>query len=150
MKTWKLKLSHMFLLVLTAAIALACFVEQKSVVGESTTSSPDKNWRLNLKLVEHSTLIYSRRTLDTHLAHSTKSGWDVKTSIPFDDANAEMIGNKDPDHPVVWSDDSVTVSYWINEGLEDWMKIEANSRQHKFQRKLSSLTAIQSSPGGGG
>lgn len=149
-KFLKFKLAHVLLFVLAVALVLACFVEKEAIIGQSSTSSPDGNWILNLKLTEFSTLVSSRKRFDTNLKHSTNSDWDVSTSVPFNDADAIIISNQNPSHPVVWSDDSSTVSFWINHNVDDWIKIEAESRQFKFQRKLNSVTVTETSASNGG
>lgn len=146
MRIPKFKTFHLFLAVLLIALLLACINEQKSVVGHSSTESPDGTWRLDLRLTEFSTLFRSRKTLDASVLHKTNKEWDVSTSIPFDDADAETISNQIPECPIVWSDDSKTVHYWINRELEDWIKIEATDLQHKFQRKLYSTTVTVEKP----
>ena len=110
------------------------------MTGQSSTLSPDGNWCLKLRLVEYSTLFSNRKFLEANIEHSTNKHWDVETSIPVNDADAKTIGNQHPDHPIVWSDDSTTVNYWINNQLEDSIKIEANDEQHVFQRRLYSTT----------
>lgn len=140
MKYLKFTSLHLLLLVLFIAIAIACVVEQKSVTGQSSTRSPDGNWCLNLRLTEYSNLFRSRKVLDASLEHSTREDWNVGTSFPLNEADAETISNKRPSHPIVWSEDSSTVTYWINEQQDDWIKIEANDDLHKFQRKLYSTS----------
>lgn len=142
----KFKIVHLLLAVLVIAIILAGLVEQQEVIGQSKTRSPDGNWSLNLKLTEYSTLLSSRRTLDAVIEHSTNEDWTVSTSVPFDDADARTIGNEDQNYPIVWSEDSSTVNYWINEDLEDCISVEANSERFKFKRKLYSVSVIHSSP----
>ena len=136
----KFKIFHLLLAVLIIAFILACLVEQQSVIGQSTTSSPDGKWCLDLKLVEHSTLLRSRKTLLADVEHTTNKDWVMSTSVPLDDAESKTISNQDENHPIIWSDDSSTVSYWVNKQLEDSIKIETNGGQFKFQRKLNSFS----------
>lgn len=136
----KFKVVCLLLVVCLVALCLEAFVQQTKVIGRSSTLSPDGNWCLDLRLVEDSTLFASRRTLNANIKHSENSDWDVLTSIPFDDADAKTISNQNPDHPIVWSDDSASVTYWINDQLEDLIKIEANDEQHIFQRRLYATT----------
>ena len=141
----KFKLITLLFAISIIALLLAAFVEQQAVIGQSSTSSPDGNWCLNLRLVEHSTLFSSRKILDADMKHNTNKHWDVKTSIPLNDADAKTISNKHPDHPIVWSDDSTAVNYWINDQLEDSIKIEVNDVKHMFQRRLNSFSVTKSS-----
>ena len=136
----KFKIFHLLLAVLIIAFILACLVEQQSVIGQSTTSSPDGKWCLDLKLVEHSTLLKSRKTLLAAVKHTTNKDWVMSTSVPLDEADSKTISNQDENHPIIWTNDSSTVSYWINKQLEDSIKIETNSGQFKFQRKLNSFS----------
>lgn len=140
MKRSKFKITHLLLAILIAAFLLACFVEQHSVVGQSSTTSPDGNWCLKLKLVEHTRLFSSRKTFDAGIEHRTNKDWDVSSSIPFNDADPKTVSNLNQDYPIVWSDDSSTVTYWINENLEDSMKIETGDGEFRFQRKLYSMS----------
>lgn len=145
MKIRKFKLFHLLVLVAVIAIALASLVERRSVVGQSSSHSPDGSWCLNLKLTEYSNLFRSRKILDAAIVHSSNSDWDVATSIPLNDADPETISNRNADYPIVWSDDSSKVTYWINGQLEDWIKIEASETEHKFERKLLSTRVTVSS-----
>lgn len=140
MRYRKFKIVHLLLTILLVAFFLASFIEQKLIVGQSTTRSPDGKWCLDLKLVEYSTLFTSRKVLDAVVDHVINDDWDVSTSVPLDDADAETISNLNQDFPIVWSDDSSTVSYWINKRLEDSIMIEANDGEFKFQRDLYSLS----------
>ncbi|MEM6471244.1 MAG: hypothetical protein AAF802_16910 [Planctomycetota bacterium] len=136
----KFRLVTLLLVVAAAACLLAALVEQSSVVGQSSTSSPDGDWCLNLRLVEHSTLFSSRKVLDADIQHRANEKWNVHTSIPMDDADALMISNQHPDHPILWSADSATVTYWINDQFEDSIRIQVDETSHTFQRRLLSTT----------
>lgn len=140
MRFKKFTILHLILAVLVVALALASFVEQRAVIGESATRSPNGDWCLKLQLLEYSTLFTSRKVLDADVEHSSNPDWTVKTSIPLADADAKTISDQHADHPIVWSEDSSTVSYWINEQREDWIKIEASEEQFKYQRDLYSTT----------
>ena len=146
------KFTILFLLVAVSIFGfyLASLVERQAVIGQSTTRSPDGNWCLDLKLVEHSTLFRSRKILHADIAHSTNKDWDVSTAIPLDAADPKTISNLDQNHPIVWSDDSSMVSYWINRQLEDSIKIETNGGQFKFQRDLGSFSVTHTPPKKGG
>ena len=150
MKFKQFRLITLLLAISIIALLLAVFVERQTVIGQSSTHSPDGNWCLNLRLVEHSTLFSSRKILDADIEHRTNEHWNVTTSVPFNDADAKTISNQHSDYPIVWSDDSSTVNYWINEHLEDSMEIEANDEQHIFQRRLYSTTVTKSSKQIGG
>lgn len=128
----------LFMVVLTVAASS----ERKTVIGQSATPSPDGNWSLQLKLVEYSTLWQSRKVLDADLIHQSNRDWDVRTSIPMPHADAVTISNQHPNHPIIWSDDSSTVSYWIDSQLKDTIQIEANDEKHVFQRDLYGLHAV--------
>lgn len=136
-------LSFLIAAVLTVLL-VANSVERRTLIGQSSTSSPDGNWKLHLQLVEYSTLLNKRKVLDADLVHASRRDWDVKTSIPLPNANAETISNQNPDHPVTWSDDSSNVSYWINDQQKDTIRIEANEERHVFQRDLNALRVISS------
>ena len=138
----KSKLTHLFLAVLFIALLFAIFVERRSVTGESSTESPDGNWHLNLRLIEFSTVFRNRKILDANLEHSSNKDLYVKTSIPLNYADAKTISNQLSSHPVVWSDDSTTVNYWINKEHEDWLKIEVNESGKRFQRGLNSTSVF--------
>lgn len=142
MKRTRYLLSFLILTLAACLLVAAVSVERKTVVGQSSTSSPDGNWTLQLRLVNLSTLLRSRQMLDAELIHKARPDWDVRTSIPWPNANPEMISNRDPHHPVVWSDDSSNVSYWINDQLKDTMRIEANEEIHLFERDLYALRAV--------
>ena len=144
MRKFKFKIAHLLLAILLVGLILASFVEQQNVIGESSTLSPDGNWCLKLKLIEYSTLFSSYKRLDAKIEHSTNEKWNVSTSIPFDAADAETIGNQDHDYPVVWSEDSTTVNYWINKELADSISIEVSDGEFKFQRDLYSTTVTHS------
>jgi hypothetical protein len=133
-----LLLSAVLLVVLTVAGS----VEKKTVTGQSSTASPDGNWSLRLQLVEYSTLLKTRKVLDADLVHKSRRDWDVNTSIELPHADAIAISNQHPDHPVIWSDDSSVVSYWINAEHKDTIRIEANDQRHVFQRELSKTHVI--------
>ena len=140
----KKKIVKSFLLVtgLALTMALASTIERTEVIGQSSIASPDGNWKLHLHLIEHSTLVSSHRVLDADLAHRFNRDWDVRTSIPVDQADGTMISNKNPEYPVVWSDDSSAVTYWVNSELKDTIRIEANDERHVFERDLYHLSAI--------
>ena len=127
------KIFHLLLTVLIIAFILACLVEQQSTIGQSTTRSPDGEWCLELKLVEHSTLFRSRKTILANVEHATNKYWVMSISVPFDDADSKTISDQDENHPIIWSDDSSTVSYWINKQLDDSIKIETNGGQFKIK-----------------
>ena len=80
--------------------------------------------------------------LDADLAHHSNRDWDVRTSIPLEHADATTISNKNPEYPVVWSDDSSAVTYWVNGELKDTIRIEANDERHVFERDLCGLRAV--------
>lgn len=141
----KFRIAHLFLVMALIALIVALFVERKAVTGQSSTLSPDGNWCLNLRLTEYSTLFTNRKILDADIVHSTNTNWNVKTSIPINGADARTISNRNPKLPIAWTEDSTTVNYWINDHLDDFIKIEANDEQHKFQRKLYSTTVTKSS-----
>ena len=136
----KFKIFHLLLAVLIIAFMLPCLVEQQSVIGQSTTCSPDGKWCLDLKLVEHSTLLKSRKTLLAGVKHTANKDWVMSTSVPLDEADSKTISNQDENHPIIWTNDSTTVNYWINKQLEDSIKIETNSGQFKLQSKLNSFS----------
>ena len=112
------------------------------MIGQSSNISPDGNWNLRLQLIERSTFLSSHRVLNTDLAHHSNREWDVRTSIPLDKADATTISNKNPEYPVVWSDDSSAVTYWVNGELKDTIRIEANDERHVFERDLYNLRAV--------
>ena len=150
MRYRKFKILHLLLAVAIVALILAIVVEQHSVIGRSSTRSPNGQWCLNLRLIEKATLFTSRKVLDADVEHSTNEAWNVKTSIPLDHADAKTISNQHPDYPIVWSDDSTTVNYWINEQQEDFIRIEADDTEHTFQRGLYSTTVTYTSAKDGG
>ena len=136
----KITILSLLLAVSIVAFILASLVERQAVIGQSKTYSPDGNWCLDLKLVEHSTLFRSRKILWAAIEHTTNKDWVMSTSTPLDDADGKTISNQDQNHPIIWSDDSSTVTYWINNQLEDSIKIETNGGQFKFQRDLNSFS----------
>lgn len=142
MKRTKYRLALLLSVVLLVVLAVAASFEKKTVTGQSSTASPDGNWSLDLQLVEYSTLLKTRKVLDANLVHKTRRDWDVNTSIVLPHAEAITISNRHPDHPVIWSDDSSVVSYWINEQHKDTIRIEANDQRHVFQRDLSKTHVI--------
>jgi hypothetical protein len=140
MRYKKFTILSLLLAVLIIALILASLVERQAVIGQSTTRSPDGNWCLDLKLVEHSTLFRSRKILHADIEHRTNEDWRMSTSTPLDDADRTTISNQDQNYPITWSDDSATVTYWINKQLEDSMKIETSGGQFEFQRELNSFS----------
>ncbi len=142
----KFTILHLLLVALVVALILASVVEQQKVTGQSKTRSPDGNWSLELKLIEHWTLFSSRQTLKADLVHATNSDWTMLTSVPISDADAKMIGDEDPNHPVSWSDDSSMVTYWISKQLEDAIKVQASSEKFVFDRKLGPFSYSRSPP----
>ena len=134
--------SFLFVAALAITIALASTIERTEVIGQSSNKSPDGNWNLRLQLTKRSTLLSSHRVLDADLAHHSNRDWDVRTSIPLEHADAATISNKNPDYPVVWSDDSSAVTYWVNSELKDTIRIEANDERHVFERDLCGLRAV--------
>lgn len=131
---------------LTALIVLAVVFERRTVIAKSSTRSPDGQWCLNLELTEFSNLVGSRKVLDTHVEHYANTKWSVKTSIPMKDADARVISNQDPDQPIVWSADSTTVSYSINDKIKEVIEIEADENYHRFRSEL--LATSITCPGG--
>ena len=150
MKARRFKIRHLLVVVLIVAFVLASVVEQGVVIARSSTRSPDGNWSLKLELVEHSTVFSSRKMLHASVNHSTNSEWHVSTSIPFDDANAAFISDQDRHHPVSWSEDSSSETYWIHDELQDCMTIKASSEQFVFKRNLYSLTVTHGATSDGG
>lgn len=141
MKRHACKACVLLLVGLVVVAGLVLSGERKKVVGESSTSSPDGNWALQLRLVEYSTLLNSRRVLDADLVHLSRPDWSVRTSVPVQQSDALTISNEDPDHPVAWSADSSAVSYWIHDQLRDTMRIEADEEKHLFERDLLRMRA---------
>ena len=133
-------ITYLLFAILVIAIVLASAIEQRSVIGQSTTVSPDETWSFELVLVEYSTLFQSRKILNADMVHFKNKNWNVSTSIPLNHADAKTISNRHPDHPILWSDDSSTVSYWINEQLKDSITISANQLQREFKRDLHSIS----------
>ena len=88
----------------------------------------------------------SRKMLEAGVKHSTIEKWDTTSSIPFNDADARTISDLEKGHPIVWSDDSSTVSYWINKQRKDSMTVELTDRQFKFKRDLYSLSVTHTFP----
>ena len=99
-----------------------------------------------MKLIEYVTLFSSRKVLEADVVHATHGDWTVRTSIPLDHADARTISNKHPDYTIVWSDDSSRVSYWINEDVEDFIKIEADAERVTFQRGLFGFRVVETFP----
>lgn len=141
MRYRKFTIPGLLLAGLAAVLIVASFVERQVVIGQSTTCSPDGNWCLDLKLVEHSALFRSRKMLHAKFQHRKEQLWRVLMISPQDDADGKTIGNQDQNHPVTWSDDSSTVTYWINKQRRDSMKTETNGGQVEFHRDLDSFSA---------
>ena len=140
MKFKRFRLVTLLVAVTVIAIILAAVIEQRSIIGQSSTTSPNGDWSLHLRLTKKSTLFTSHQVLDAEIRHRENANWNVKTSIPRDDADAVTISDQNPDYPIVWSEDSTTVNYWINDQLEDVIRIEVDDQYHTFERKLNSTT----------
>lgn len=130
---------HLLLAVSIAALILASLVEQQSLIGRSKTVSPDGNWSLQMKLIEHSTLFSRRKTLSTTIEHATIDEWGLSQTYPLDEASGTTISNLDPHRPIIWSEDSSTVTYWINKEIEDSIKVATDGTTFTYQREWNSF-----------
>ena len=63
------------------------------IVGQYLSKSPGGDWTVQLKLIEHSTLFSSRKTVATIVDHTTdkNSIWALTHRIPLDDAHGQTV-----------------------------------------------------------